>query len=443
VLLVSNDPIGRRMAGPGVRYFHFARELARRRLDVTLVVPTLPDVEVEGVDVLEAPALRRGRFARLARRQDAVVAQQLSVWTMRALTRVDAKVVYDLYDPLVVENLPLFAERPRGGARDVAFRSVAASQLLALATGDAFLCASERQRDLWLGALGALGRIDVASYPADPTLRGLVAVVPFGLEAEPPAAGAPALRGVVPGIGRGDRVLLWGGGVWSWFDPLTVIRAVELLARERDDVRLFFLGTRHPKPSVGAMSMAERAWALARELGLDGSHVFFNDGWVEYAERGRFLLESDLGVSAHFDDVETRFAFRTRLLDYFWAGLPTVTTGGDVLGELVAEQRLGRTVAPLDPAAFAAASAELLDDDAAYAEARRNLADVRRELAWPALAARLAEVVASPAVARPGGGATRRALEASALAVRGAVAQQGTAATLRLVLETLRRPRVP
>ena len=54
--------------------------------------------------------------------------------------------------------------------------------------------------------------------------------------------------------------------------------------------------------------------------------VFFNDGWVPYAERGAWLAEADIGVSAHFDDIETRFAFRTRLLDYLWAGLPIVTT---------------------------------------------------------------------------------------------------------------------
>jgi glycosyltransferase involved in cell wall biosynthesis len=442
VLLVSNDPIGRRMAGPGVRYYHFAQELARR-FRVTLVVPSTPDLELAEVEVVEAPRLASGRFLRLARGHDAVVAQQLSVWTMRALARTDVKVVYDLYDPLVVENLPLFAERPAGPARESAFRSVAASQLLALAAGDAFLCASERQRDLWLGALAALGRLDVASYAADPTLRSLVQVVPFGLEADPPGAGAPALKGVVPGIGEEDRVLLWGGGIWSWFDPLTVIRAVGLLSREREDVKLFFLGTRHPKAAVGTMTMAERASALARELGLEGRHVFFNDGWVDYAERGRFLAESDVGVSAHFDDVETRFAFRTRLLDYFWAGLPTVTTGGDVLGELVRERGLGRAVDACDPAAFADAVGGLLSDEAEYRRARQNLAGVREELSWPVVVAALADVVASPARPAPAPRVTLRTLEASALAVGSAVRREGVRGTIDLVLETLRRPRVP
>jgi glycosyltransferase involved in cell wall biosynthesis len=86
-----------------------------------------------------------------------------------------------------------------------------------------------------------------------------------------------------------------------------------------------------------------------------------SSGWVSYEDRQRYLLEADIGVSAHYDSVETRYAFRTRLLDYFWAGLPTISTRGDVLGDLVAERRLGRATAAEDVDGWAAAIEELLD----------------------------------------------------------------------------------
>ncbi|HVM18233.1 MAG TPA: glycosyltransferase [Gaiellaceae bacterium] len=441
VLLVSTGPVGRRMAGPGVRYFHLARELARRGSDVTLVAPELPDVDV-GVEVLPASRLPSRRFVRLARRYDAVLAQQLSPWTMWALAGSPAKVVYDLYDPLAVEVLPLLAEEPARAARAPTYRSVVLSQLVALATGDAFVCASERQRDLWLGMLAALGRLDVDTYAADPTLRGLVDVVPFGLDPEPPAGGG-ALKGVVPGIGSDDRVLVWAGGIWSWFDPETVVRAVAAVARERGDVRLFFLGTAPPRGELDLSSAAARTRALAAELGLEGRHVFFNDGWVEYGERGRYLADAELGVSAHFDSAETRFAFRTRLLDHFWAGLPTVATGGDVLGDLVAERRLGRAVAPRDVDAFAGALLELLGDDAAYEECRANVAAVRDEFAWPRVAARLAAVLEAPVAAPRPRPAARMAAAGSWHAARGVLARAGARAVAAQVVRTLRRPRVP
>src|SRR5437899_11836456 len=108
------------------------------------------------------------------------------------------------------------------------------------------------------------------------------------------------------------------------------------------------------------MPMTARAVDLADELDVRDRSVFFNFGWVPYDERGAYLLEADVGVSAHFDELETRFAFRTRLLDCFWAGLPVVTATGDSLADLVEERKLGRAVACEDVDAYAAALAEVL-----------------------------------------------------------------------------------
>src|SRR5262249_28644569 len=77
--------------------------------------------------------------------------------------------------------------------------------------------------------------------------------------------------------------------------------------------------------------------------------------WVPYEERVNWLLDADCAVSAHLDHVETRFAFRTRLLDCFWAGLPVVCTEGDDLAERVARDDLGGTVAAGDVDGMAAA----------------------------------------------------------------------------------------
>jgi hypothetical protein len=55
-------------------------------------------------------------------------------------------------------------------------------------------------------------------------------------------------------------------------------------------------------------------------------------------------LEADVGISLHFSHLETRFSFRTRLLDCIWAGLPIIVTRGDVLSSLVERRHLGWTV---------------------------------------------------------------------------------------------------
>jgi glycosyltransferase involved in cell wall biosynthesis len=148
------------------------------------------------------------------------------------------------------------------------------------------------------------------------------------------------------------------------------------------------------------MAMVQRAVDLADELGLRDRHVFFNFGWVPYAERQGYLLEADLGVSAHLNTVEARFAFRTRIVDYFWAGLPVVATRGDALAELVEERRLGRALAFGDVDGWAAAIAELLDDRDAHAHARAAIAEVREDFVWPRLVDRLAALLQAPSSSR-------------------------------------------
>ena len=444
LLLVSNDPLGERMAGPAIRYYNLARELSRR-FDVTLMAPESGGVEIEGVEIVKAAGYGPRAFRGFAQNFDTIVAQTLRPWTMWALGRSSVRVVYDLYDPYLVENLGFFAGYQGSRAfQEVEYRANALLQEIAVATGDAFVCASERQRDFWLGMLGALGRIDSGQYARDPTLRELIDVVPFGLSAEPPRKTKHVLKGVLPGIGPDDRVLIWGGGIWNWFDPLTLIRAVARLAERRGDVKLYFLGVRHPSPETPEMAMTDRAVDLARELGVLDRAVFFNFGWIPYDERADYLLEADLGVSAHLDNIETRYAFRTRILDYLWAGLPIVTSEGDVLADLVSERNLGRTIAVGDVDGWATAIEQLLDDPEEYGRARDNVRRTSEEFAWPVVVTPLERLAAQPGESiRTGRNVGFMVFRYLGLATRSVASRYGLSGVLRFAFRVVFRPKVP
>ena len=64
LLLVSNDEVGPHMAGPGIRYYQFARELAKQA-DVTLVVPNRPESPLGEFEVVERRPCAAGVSARL------------------------------------------------------------------------------------------------------------------------------------------------------------------------------------------------------------------------------------------------------------------------------------------------------------------------------------------------------------------------------------------
>jgi len=130
--------------------------------------------------------------------------------------------------------------------------------------------------------------------------------------------------------------VIWNGLIVEWFDAATCVRAMEEVSRVRDDVKLFFLGTQHPDLVTSVLAPpVQNAMAIAKDAGIYDRTVFFNVDWVPYHDIGNYLLESDIGICAAYDNLEARYSFRTRYVDLFWADLPTVCTRGDVLAERV------------------------------------------------------------------------------------------------------------
>jgi glycosyltransferase involved in cell wall biosynthesis len=391
ILVLTCDLLSERMAGPAIRAWHMAEALAGEH-DVRLVslhshgTPPPADFTVRHVTPRAiGPELDWAQV---------VILQGHALEQVPALKTSNHLVVADIYDPMHLEQLE------QGRDLDDAARArvvevvteVLSAQLL---RADFFLCASERQRHFWLGHLAAIGRLSPTVYDADPTTRSLLAVAPFGLSAKPPQRTGPGLRDVL-GFGTGEKVLLWAGGVYSWFDPLTLLHAVDRLHRTHPDLRLVFLGMRHPNPGVPEMGMARQARQLADALGLTDEQVFFNETWVPYADRQNWLLDADAGVSTHCEHIETTFAFRTRILDYLWAGLPIVTTDGDAFAELVRTEQLGVVVPAQDPAALAEALVQVLYDDAFAAGCRDRIAAVAQRYTWEATLAPLIEFCRHP-----------------------------------------------
>jgi GT2 family glycosyltransferase/glycosyltransferase involved in cell wall biosynthesis len=389
LLIISPDAVHSRMGGVGIRYWELARQLADVA-DVKLAVPQETDLSSTRFELHRYQEGQAESLRAPAEAADVILLSGFTVYHHPFLSSLPAHKVVDLYDPMILENLERFAAKPM--AERLGLHQVGVSTFNELfRLGDFFICASEKQRDYWLGGLTAAGRVNLHTYTADATLRRLIDVVPTGLPDERPQPAQPVLKGVWPGIAAADKVILWGGGLWDWLDPLTVIEAMPAVLADVPQARLFFLGTKHPNPAVPPSRMAERAIARAQALGLKDTAVFFND-WTPYQERVDYLLEADVGVSLHQDHIETRFSVRTRLMDYLWARLPMVVSGGDVLGDLVEEHRLGRVVAAGDVAAVAGALVEMLQSPAA----RARFEPVVARFGWSQVVRPLAAYVAQP-----------------------------------------------
>jgi glycosyltransferase involved in cell wall biosynthesis len=416
-LVITADAVGDRMAGMAVRAYELARVLSRHA-DVVLAgvdSGTAPPGEVETVTYeLRDPAPLRP----LIGWADTVVTTP--PWPLVAmwLRRSGARLIFDVYNPEPLEVLEYLTGRSwlvRHGVHALTLDRV----LSAFHIGHHLICAGEKQRDLWIGTMLSQRLIDPARYDRDPSLRSAIETVPFGAPADPPRRAGAGIRARFPQIGRDDPIALWNGGIWNWFDAPTAIRAAGLVAERRPGFRLVFMGA---STSASGQAATREAHSLAREVGLLDRVVFFNDSWVPYEERADWMLDADCALATYIEHLETRFAFRTRMLDCFWARLPVVCTRGDELADRVERQGLGETVPERDHEAVAGALGRVLDRGRdSYSGALEATA---RDLSWPQVARPVVEWVRSPLdTPRLGEGRVRRPGQA----LRDALASHGLA----------------
>jgi len=382
IALVSSEPIRPRMAGIGIRYLELARRLPAYGFEVLLLSPADPaEAAALGLDGARAARFERGRAAVLLAGRDAVVAQgQLANDVLLECPELPAAI--DLYDPWLIENLayaPVLGFEP--------FRNDHATWSLQLGRGDFFLCSSEEQRSYYLGFLTALGRVNPEAVAGDPDLERLIAPVPFGVPEE-----LPPHRPLLPPRAAGERRVLFGG-LYDWYDPWTLLDALERL--DRPEWALYLV--RNPNPESTPQRLMSEVEARCRARGWWGTRVRALD-WVAADRRFDLLRDVDVLAAPHRPSLETRLSLRTRFLDALAAGCPVVTSEGGAMSRLLAEHRAGWVAPPGDAAALARCLEEALGGGEEVAVRRRGAVALAAELRWERALAPLVRFCRAPRV---------------------------------------------
>lgn len=379
VLVISYDYIGQNMAGPGIRFYELSKILASV-CDVTLAVPNKINLEIPGLKIISYDLDNYNSIKKYIEVSDTIFIQGHLLYYFPHIRNFKGSIVVDLYNPFNLESLEMYrqedaAERVRIDKNNLNILN------LQLSIGDFFICASEKQRDYWLGMLTSIGRINTYNYDADDSFRNIIDVVPFGIPANMPEHSRDTIRAVFPKINTEDKIVLWGGGIWNWLDPLTAIKAIWEITRYRKDVKLVFIGVKHPDPKLPEMQKAIEALNLSKELELLNEYVFFNE-WTPYDLRQNFLLEADVGLSIHQKRIETEFSYRTRVMDYIWARLPIVTTEGDSIAKLVKEENIGEIVKYENTQNLARVLDSVLSNKSLQEIFKRNLNKIAPKYTW-------------------------------------------------------------
>ena len=361
------------MAGPGIRYWEMARALELRGTQAVLLSRHVE----KGFSPRGITFVGKASLANLViwmARSDSVIQPGRPLAILLSLL-FRKQLIFDQYDPVIFE----FIERKPSTIAGKIHKSLMLllwkiRQRIILRFGHRFLVANEKQKDFLIGQLTILGYT---------TKLDRITVLPFGLSVEKPVKRHPVLRGTK--IKDTDFLLVWGGGIWDWFDPMSLLHAFVKIKQKRDDIKVYFPGLRPPNPDSRKMAAVDAFLKEAESLGLLGNSVIVNAEWTPYEQRADYLLEADAGISLHNDSLETRFAFRTRMLDYVWAGLPIIATKGDAWADLIERNGLGITVPPDDIDGIVRAIIKMADDTSFRMKSKEQVQTIANDYGWDAL----------------------------------------------------------
>ncbi len=369
-LFICNDYIGQTMAGPGIRYWEMAHAMEHKG-HKSVILSRHVEKGFSGRGLTFTGRSSLVHLATWISWSDCVILPG-SPFALLFSILLRKQMIFDQYDPVIFEFLEHEPSTVSGRIRKWAMLLLwKIRQRLILRFGHGFLVANEKQKDFLIGQLAVLGN----GHKLDS-----IAILPFGIPDRRPQKKRSVLRGTK--IKDTDFLLIWGGGIWGWFDPFILLRALSKIRLHRDDIKVYFPGVKPPNPDSEHMAVIDKFIAEARRLHLLDSTVFINTGWTPYEERANYLLEADAGVSLHRDSLEARFAFRTRMLDYLWAGLPMIASQGDSWANLVEKRGLGLTVPPNDEDALVSTILTIAEDSVLRNRCREQVRLIANEYNW-------------------------------------------------------------
>ncbi|MEX0668706.1 MAG: glycosyltransferase family 4 protein [Candidatus Saccharimonadales bacterium] len=386
VLVLSHDIAGKHMAGPGIRYVSIADELSKY-FDVTL---GLLDGEADQIRDISSSYSYKVQsyddkdYKSLIDEADYIFAQHINPEMLSYIRAQNKRLIFDFYSPVPIEFMiyRYFSETGYGKTEQQELDNLIELYKQYVTYGDYFVCSNNYQRDLWTGFFLAAGILN--KRPETFTdLDQLIGLSPMGIDDQEPTHNKNVLRNVIPGINQDDFILIWTGGLWDWFDPLTVVKAVEQLHQSNPKIKLVFMGVKHPNSKVPAMSEAKKTLDYIKSQGLESKCIFILDQWMPFDERINYLLEADAAIYMHKSSLETRYSHRSRVLDHIYAELPTIASGGDYLGdEVVGNRGLGVVVEEDNHQALTEAINRLVQDDELLKSIKSNIRSAKEEFFW-------------------------------------------------------------
>lgn len=321
--------------GPQQRMLDFALEAAPHR-EVHLVVAAWEGAVPTGITVCN---WSDWSMRKLQSGDQALATPFLPLRTTLELLKSPVELILDHYFLSMVESLPANDALPRG-RRLRGLRRTLRKDLWMAQRASHVLFSHRMQMATLAGAFLGLGS-DAARTEAS-ALPAKASYLPMRPNTSPFPQNNPF---PYPAQLQGRRILLWGGGIWSWLGWKELLHAMVDVQQALPDVALFFLAGSNPSSVASQNQTSQEAKELAHSLGLLNQSVFFNERPAPSSQLAAYLEHCYAGILVNAPILESELSWRTRFLDLAWAQKPLLVAGRDPLGEALLG---GEQILPLE-----------------------------------------------------------------------------------------------
>lgn len=390
-LVISYGPVPtpqyQTIEGGGMRIWGLAKGLQENGVEVTIGVNDGFPQDTPELDGIKLINWRLdGDFAQTLNTFDSVIVSycmgDLSVFVADHISD-NVQLVLDAYVPIYIEV----------SARDAQDMNIEYKNYMAdlerhnhtLRRGDYFLYANPAQEQLYSGVLSALGIINPHSYRDQRLLY-----TPFGIHRDTPVANTnPYIK---LGVKESDFVVLWFGGIYPWFRIEEYLGAINKLASDKQ-IKFIFIGGKNPfNPNEDIARQYNKTYDFAKQKDLIGKSVFFVD-WVDFNTRIDWFKHAQVLISLNQPGSENKYSWRTRVMDFVWGELATITNGGDPLSDEMIQSDAAVQLYDLSAESIENSIRELMSRPARLEEVRQNVRLLKDKYFWDTVTKGLSTII--------------------------------------------------
>lgn len=393
-LLVSYGPVPtpqyQKIEGGGMRVWGLAKGLQANGVSVTIAVNNAFPQKLKQVDGVKLVNWSPDdAFVQLLNSHDSILVSYSmgsdAVFIVDNL-KDEITLILDAYVPIFIEVSARGAHNMKSELKN--YQADLTRWNHVLKRGDYFICASESQKTFYIGVLGSLGVLNPRSYNDNRIL-----IVPFGIHDTPMKAVRNPYLDL--GITKQNKIILWFGGLYPWFKVEDYLEAIKHLTKKDKMIKFVFVGGKNPfNDNPDFLKKYNDAIEFTKKHSLYNKSVFFVD-WVDFDSRGNWYKHADFVISLNNSGDENAFAWRTRVMDYVWGEVVTITNGGDPLGDMLINHEAAIKLNTLSATDIQKTISRCYTDKNILKNTLKNLKNLKPTFFWNEITKELATVIAN------------------------------------------------